>query len=484
MGTIAIQPRPSQDMLTSPKGSSFHRGSRRRVRQGNVKVQTTADRLLLFKSGGGGGSSGGSGSGSGSSGGHYGGSGGAGSDYKGCLDYTTDELNSMWLFKSEAPPCQYFRHNSTDDNNGRTSAEDLSDDDFDDDDFYTFDDDGASGNTDTTTYSGGNSNDDGNVNEGKNAGDEEGDGDYEVAYEVIAATNYTYDDDGDNNVDYTPLEDFNITQCDTYDNLWVWDLSLTCESEYTSEGCECTFTQSLLDEGTVTCSDIHNCPKDCQICHTCFEMLGCRMGDFDILTNSSATSRYIAIAAAILVCVFGSLYYHTKHRKSSKESLDVRLIEEPAGGTSSEPLKRKPYYPGIVSSPSDESADPASVYKDILESTSDLEDPLDDYDVSPQASSTPMSSSFPNSHENTQDEQAQQAGAMSAGQSTTVTEKESTDGNKTSQDGENAEISDTAENSSVWLAPVKSGSVPTGENSSVESCIVAPSDGPFLAPVL
>merc|ERR1719343_331897 len=37
------------------------------------------------------------------------------------------------------------------------------------------------------------------------------------------------------------LSSFDISTCETYSNVWLWDLALTCEDLSTLEGCKCTF---------------------------------------------------------------------------------------------------------------------------------------------------------------------------------------------------------------------------------------------------
>ena len=67
-------------------------------------------------------------------------------------------------------------------------------------------------------------------------------------------------DDG-NEEEYDPYEDFDIEQCDTYENLWLWDLSLTCESEQNLDSCECMFAEELMELELLSCEDSAQCPS-------------------------------------------------------------------------------------------------------------------------------------------------------------------------------------------------------------------------------
>lgn len=71
-----------------------------------------------------------------------------------------------------------------------------------------------------------------------------------------------------------PLRYFNISDCGTFSNIWLWDLALTCESsDFSLEGCECTSANTLNQYGDFGCFDA--CPDNCPVCGTCKKFLGC-----------------------------------------------------------------------------------------------------------------------------------------------------------------------------------------------------------------
>lgn len=96
---------------------------------------------------------------------------------------------------------------------------------------------------------------------------------------------------------YDPYTDFSIHNCDTYENLWMWDMALTCESEDSLENCKCAFTEELMSLGLLTCEQIALCPSGCQICTTCLTLVGCSASS----SASSATSSVFASSGYVYV---------------------------------------------------------------------------------------------------------------------------------------------------------------------------------------
>ncbi|KAL3924050.1 MAG: hypothetical protein SGILL_001281 [Bacillariaceae sp.] len=58
--------------------------------------------------------------------------------------------------------------------------------------------------------------------------------------------------------EYNPFDAFNITEPDTYCNLWSLDLLNSCNDG----NCQCTYTEVLVSENRLTCSEAWDCPSD------------------------------------------------------------------------------------------------------------------------------------------------------------------------------------------------------------------------------
>ena len=72
-----------------------------------------------------------------------------------------------------------------------------------------------------------------------------------------------------------PYRAFDITQCDTYTDLWTWDLTMSCGTGSGSDECSCTFAEQLMDMAILSCDDRVDCPANCSICNKCLRLLGC-----------------------------------------------------------------------------------------------------------------------------------------------------------------------------------------------------------------
>ena len=136
--------------------------------------------------------------------------------------------------------------------------------------------------------------------------------------------------DGGNGNAYDPYTDFDIEQCDTYENLWLWDLSLTCESESSLEACECIFAEQLVDEGLLSCDDMGSCPADCQICRTCFQLMQCGTSNYTSNDNNPPisvmrSSLYVVLAASGIV-LFSGVYFLVWRRRRKESDLAAHLI--------------------------------------------------------------------------------------------------------------------------------------------------------------
>lgn len=122
---------------------------------------------------------------------------------------------------------------------------------------------------------------------------------------------------------YDPYDDFILEQCDTYRNLWLWDLSLTCKNEKTFDSCECSYAEELLFEGKLTCGDYKNCPSNCDICKTCFQLMGC--------VDSESSMGAAGIASTVisaLTLVGAGAYVFMRRKKYMSTDLRAHLMEQ------------------------------------------------------------------------------------------------------------------------------------------------------------
>jgi hypothetical protein len=160
--------------------------------------------------------------------------------------------------------------------------------------------------------------------------------------------------------DYDPYASFRIDQCDTYERLWIWDLALSCKNDQLLDSCQCKFASQLMNQDMLSCSDMSQCPKDCQVCKTCLQLLGCD-------DNASRLSSFwwIILAAAIVACCcYCCVIAFRRRRDQQKEEkgyLGVRLMSaDDASSTSggSTGRSRSPLLGSPLSSP--ESSPPSS----------------------------------------------------------------------------------------------------------------------------
>jgi len=137
--------------------------------------------------------------------------------------------------------------------------------------------------------------------------------------------NGNYDDDGGSS--YDPFDDFDIEQCDTYENLWLWDLSLTCDSEGELNKCECIFTEELIEQGLLDCEDMDVCPSSCPICKSCLELVGCASSvTTDRVGATQSWLFFIAVTLGTMAC--GAMYYirRRRSRQITEAHLEHHLI--------------------------------------------------------------------------------------------------------------------------------------------------------------
>ena len=86
------------------------------------------------------------------------------------------------------------------------------------------------------------------------------------------------DDSGDKKSDdVSPM--FDLSDCASYSDAWLFELAATCSDIDTLAGCECPTVFALLETGSVHCAgnltSPYACPSDCKVCQVCLVASGC-----------------------------------------------------------------------------------------------------------------------------------------------------------------------------------------------------------------
>lgn len=280
------------------------------------------------------------------------------STYKGCLGYSDSELSDSWSFSSQAPRCSWVHSwkSSSNSSVGGSSGLGYNDnDDIGNGNTQWGGDDGRYSNTtgdDRFTYIDSSIDDDHNGAYGVDSDDKTGNQESYNDDEIVVTNEDTYSGDSE----FDPIEDFVIRvvsgtckvfcsglihiyliqcilQCDTYENLWLWDLSLSCnstEGELALNGCSCTFAEELMDNGLLACDDVALCPDDCLICATCMKLMGCESDPDQPGTSrliSTSTVLFI-IAAAVALLIFALVAHYTRRKWKGNQEWSKSLLEK------------------------------------------------------------------------------------------------------------------------------------------------------------
>jgi hypothetical protein len=84
----------------------------------------------------------------------------------------------------------------------------------------------------------------------------------------------------------------------------------------------------MMGIGLLSCDMAAQCPSDCAICTTCFQVIGCVTGGTGGLNSAkSATNFLYVIAAGVGVLFFGIVYY-SANRKRGNQDLGAYLMED------------------------------------------------------------------------------------------------------------------------------------------------------------
>lgn len=122
-------------------------------------------------------------------------------------------------------------------------------------------------------------------------------------------------------------------QCATYENLWIWDLSLSCvhsTDDLALNGCTCTFAEELRDSGLLSCEDISLCPDECPICSNCLALMGCgdstNPNEMSVWASTSDRIYIIGAVVASFMITLATYYYVRKRFHAS--NLGEGLIDD------------------------------------------------------------------------------------------------------------------------------------------------------------
>lgn len=251
------------------------------------------------------------------------------SNYKGCLDYSNSDLSYSSSSSNNLPDCSW-KHTSS----GSSSSSGGS----------------GSGSSSSSSSSGGSSssssggssssssssNGDNAYSGSSNGGDDNDSyGNYDDAEYQVVSNEDMYGGDSD----YNPIEDFDIQVCDTYENLWIWDLAISCNNVTMEDGsiaamngssCSCSFAEELVSSGLLTCKDASSCPDDCSICSTCLRLLGCNVDGPPLVIQylSRPLVMYIVGAALALLLFALIAHYSRKKWKPEGDSLNQNLLAD------------------------------------------------------------------------------------------------------------------------------------------------------------
>jgi len=310
------------------------------------------------------------------------------SKYTGCLGLSNEELASIWQDSEEAPPCTISvngivvaGHDSSSTTEIGSSTPSGSNTSGSESDGSSESNSSSSGSNGSSTSGGveedsGNNNEDGlngssggyysyEVDESNGVGDSDNsssgsgsDGhDYietnssSGSYVSASGTssNVTDDSTNDNDDIPSPLMYFNISDCETYANMWVWDLAMTCsDSSMNQTDCKCTSAEILMQYGELYCPSTEDpvCPDNCSVCHTCMELLGCSSPDDaqdgqylppeQVLLGDGMSSTILPLAlgiAAAILGLVGSSYYQYTHRNIDTGAFPSLELEPPSNAS-------------------------------------------------------------------------------------------------------------------------------------------------------
>ena len=123
----------------------------------------------------------------------------------------------------------------------------------------------------------------------------------------------------------TPYSAFDIEFCDTYENLWTWDLEISCGNTTDYRDCHCTFAEVLMENGQLTCDAYKSCPRGCTICSNCLKLLGC---DNTFAGRISHNESAVAGAIAVLSILLAGCCILARKKNRNRGKLNDQLMDD------------------------------------------------------------------------------------------------------------------------------------------------------------
>ena len=122
---------------------------------------------------------------------------------------------------------------------------------------------------------------------------------------------------------YNPYSAFDISQCDTYEHLWEYDLKISCANG--DRFCDCTYAEELLYMGLLSCGESASCPDDCPVCSSCMRNI-CVGTPSKVIARAAESNATMAAMAFFGTVLFGVCVAFVQ-RKKSKGDLDENLMD-------------------------------------------------------------------------------------------------------------------------------------------------------------
>jgi hypothetical protein len=112
-----------------------------------------------------------------------------------------------------------------------------------------------------------------------------------------------------------------------------------------------------MEDGYLSCSDIAQCPQDCDICRKCLQIAGCIVLSVGGVTITSDRFPYYVVAIAVTAVVGATVTYTKVRQGRNKNDLDAHLMQDdpravtpPLDGGSNEP---QPWLVPVIPSSDD-----------------------------------------------------------------------------------------------------------------------------------
>ncbi|KAI2510352.1 hypothetical protein MHU86_4076 [Fragilaria crotonensis] len=221
------------------------------------------------------------------------------SGYKGCLDYSSSQLSSKWIFKGQAPACSSSSSSGSGGSSGGSSGSGGS---------------GSSGSSSSGSGSSGSSGS-GSGSSGSGGSDSEsgGSGADDGGSDSEAGGSGADDGGSDSEAGGNGADDGG-SESESGGN----GAENGGDAADEGENCDCTFAKELMDMELLSCSDASRCPASCGVCMTCMRLLGCandQQPQGGSTSSSKANTSMYLIGAALCVLVLAAAFILSRRRK-------------------------------------------------------------------------------------------------------------------------------------------------------------------------